>query len=486
MTTIVDSNLPVARPSWDHSRLESRIVHLGCGAFHRAHQALYTHHLLESTDSDWGICEVNLMPGNDRVLIENLKKQQLLYTVAEKGAESTELKIIGSMKEALHPEIDGCEGILNAMARPQTAIVSLTVTEKGYCADAASGQLDLNNPLIKHDLENPTTPKSAIGYIVEALRLRREKGLKAFTVMSCDNVRENGHVAKVAVLGLAQARDPQLAAWIEENVTFPCTMVDRIVPAATPETLQEIADQLGVYDPCAIACEPFRQWVIEDNFVNGRPDWDKVGAQFVADVVPFEMMKLRMLNGSHSFLAYLGYLGGYETIADTMTNEDYRKAAFALMMQEQAPTLSMPEGTDLNAYAMLLIERFSNPSLRHRTWQIAMDGSQKLPQRLLDPVRLHLKNGGSWRHLALGVAGWMRYTQGVDEQGNAIDVVDPMLADFQKINAQYQGAERVKALLGLSGIFADDLPQNADFVGAVTTAYQQLSERGARASVAAL
>ncbi|EPJ2545450.1 fructuronate reductase [Escherichia albertii] len=486
MTTIVDSNLPVARPSWDHSRLESRIVHLGCGAFHRAHQALYTHHLLESTDSDWGICEVNLMPGNDRVLIENLKKQQLLYTVAEKGAESTELKIIGSMKEALHPEIDGCEGILNAMARPQTAIVSLTVTEKGYCTDAASGQLDLNNPLIKHDLENPTTPKSAIGYIVEALRLRREKGLKAFTVMSCDNVRENGHVAKVAVLGLAQARDPQLAAWIEENVTFPCTMVDRIVPAATPETLQEIADQLGVYDPCAIACEPFRQWVIEDNFVNGRPDWDKVGAQFVADVVPFEMMKLRMLNGSHSFLAYLGYLGGYETIADTMTNEDYRKAAFALMMQEQAPTLSMPEGTDLNAYATLLIERFSNPSLRHRTWQIAMDGSQKLPQRLLDPVRLHLKNGGSWRHLALGVAGWMRYTQGVDEQGNAIDVVDPMLAEFQKINAQYQGAERVKALLGLSGIFADDLPQNADFVGAVTTAYQQLSERGARASVAAL
>ncbi|MCZ8855931.1 fructuronate reductase [Escherichia albertii] len=486
MTTIVDSNLPVARPSWDHSRLESRIVHLGCGAFHRAHQALYTHHLLESTDSDWGICEVNLMPGNDRVLIENLKKQQLLYTVAEKGAESTELKIIGSMKEALHPEIDGCEGILNAMARPQTAIVSLTVTEKGYCADAASGQLDLNNPLIKHDLENPTTPKSAIGYIVEALRLRREKGLKAFTVMSCDNVRENGHVVKVAVLGLAQARDPQLAAWIEENVTFPCTMVDRIVPAATPETLQEIADQLGVYDPCAIACEPFRQWVIEDNFVNGRPDWDKVGAQFVADVVPFEMMKLRMLNGSHSFLAYLGYLGGYETIADTMTNEDYRKAAFALMMQEQAPTLSMPEGTDLNAYATLLIERFSNPSLRHRTWQIAMDGSQKLPQRLLDPVRLHLKNGGSWRHLALGVAGWMRYTQGVDEQGNAIDVVDPMLAEFQKINAQYQGAERVKALLGLSGIFADDLPQNADFVGAVTTAYQQLCERGARASVAAL
>lgn len=173
----------------------------GCGAFHRAHQALYTHHLLETTDSDWGICEVNLMPGNDCILIENLRKQQLLYTVAEKGADNTVLKVIGSMKEALHPELDGCDGILQAMARPQTAIVSLTVTEKGYCTDAASGQLDLNNPLIKHDLANPAAPKSAIGYIVQALHLRREQGLAAFTVMSCDNVRENGHVAKVAVLG---------------------------------------------------------------------------------------------------------------------------------------------------------------------------------------------------------------------------------------------------------------------------------------------
>lgn len=484
--TLADSNLPVTRPAWDRSRLESRIVHLGCGAFHRAHQALYTHHLLETSDSDWGICEVNLMPGNDRVLIENLKNQHLLYTVAEKGADSTALKIIGSMKEALHPEIDGCEGILRAMTRPHTAIVSLTVTEKGYCTDAASGQLDLNNPLIQHDLAHPATPKSAIGYIVEALRLRREQGLAAFTVMSCDNVRENGHVAKVAVLGLAQARDPQLAAWIEAHATFPCTMVDRIVPAATPETLQEIADQLGVYDPCAIACEPFRQWVIEDSFVNGRPEWDKVGAQFVEDVVPFEMMKLRMLNGSHSFLAYLGYLGGYETIAETMTNPAYREAAFALMMQEQAPTLSMPEGTDLQAYATLLIARFSNPSLRHRTWQIAMDGSQKLPQRLLDPIRLHLQNGSSWRHLALGVAGWMRYTQAIDEQGQPIDVVDPLLADIQSINQRYQGAERVPALLALSGVFAHDLPDNSDFVAAVAQAYQQLCERGARACVATL
>ena len=426
------------------------------------------------------------MPGNDQVLIENLKKQNLLYTVAEKGATGTELKIIGSMKEALHPSIDGCAGILAAMAREQTAIVSLTVTEKGYCTEAASGELDLNNPLIQHDLAHPNEPKSAIGYIVEALRLRREQGLNAFTVMSCDNVRENGHVARAAVLGLAKARDAALAQWIASHVTFPCTMVDRIVPAATAETLDDIAGQLGVYDPCAIACEPFRQWVIEDNFVNGRPEWDRVGAQFVEDVVPFEMMKLRMLNGSHSFLAYLGYLGGYETIADTMTNPAYRDAALALMLREQAPTLAMPAGTDLDAYAHLLIERFSNPSLRHRTWQIAMDGSQKLPQRMLDPIRRHLADGHDWSHLALGVAGWMRYVAGVDEKGNAIDVVDPLQAQYQAVDAHASAQERVDALLRLNAIFGHDLPANPAFVSAVVKALEQLNAHGAREAVASL
>jgi len=485
-TTIANGNLSVSRPSWDNTRLESRIIHLGCGAFHRAHQAVYTHHLLEVTEGDWGLCEVNLMSGNGQKLIENLKKQQLLYTVVEKGAETTEYKIIGAINEVLHPKIDGVEAVLQAMARPQTAIVSLTVTEKGYCIDAASGQFDINNPLIQNDLANPHAPSSAIGYIVEALRLRREQGLKAFTVMSCDNLRDNGHSAKAAVLGLALARSPELAEWIEANASFPCTMVDRIVPAATPETLQEIADKLGAFDPCAIACEPFSQWVIEDHFVNGRPDWDKVGVQFVADVVPFEMMKLRMLNGSHSFLAYLGYLGGYETISATMEDPAYRKAAFSMMLQEQAPTLSMPEDIDLRAYATSLIERFSNPALCHRTWQIAMDGSQKLPQRMLDSVRFHLGQGSNWQHLALGVAGWMRYTQGVDEKGQTIEVVDPLSAEFQRINQQYQGVDRVAALLTLTAIFGQDLPQNTAFVSAVTQAYQQLIEQGARACVSEL
>ncbi|EMM3430010.1 fructuronate reductase [Klebsiella aerogenes] len=471
-------------PKWDRSRLKSRIVHLGFGAFHRAHQALFTHDLLKISDSDWGLCEVSLMPGNDVTLIKKLKDQNYLYTVAEKSSEKTEIKIVGSIKEALHPLIDGIDKIIEAMARKDTSIISLTITEKGYCTDPSTGKLDFNNALIKEDLENPNQPKSAIGYIVAALKMRLEKGTGPVTILSCDNVRENGHVAKSAVLGFAEAIDGTLKRWIEENVTFPCTMVDRIVPAATSEALDEIAEQLGVYDPCAIACEPFRQWVIEDNFVNGRPDWNKVGAQFVKDVIPFELMKLRMLNGSHSLLAYLGCLGGYETIADTMNNPMYKKCVSELMLKEQAITLDMPEGTDLQAYADLLIERFSNTALRHKTWQIAMDGSQKLPQRLLDPVRTHLLNKSSFKLTALGIAAWLRYVKGVDENNSKIDVIDPLSNEIKLISSNsLNDDDRINQLLGMNSIFGEDLPNNKYFLDAVKSAYKTLDEIGARGAL---
>ncbi len=485
--TLASAKLKVALPAWTQERLVPRMVHLGCGAFHRAHQALYLHHLLEISDCDWGISEVNLMSARSQALMEQLRQQNLLYSVAEQTAESTEIKIIGVVKEALHPGLDGCAGILHALTRAETAIVSLTITEKGYCTHGASGELDRDNSLIQHDMAHPATPKSAIGYIVEALRVRREQGLTPFSVLSCDNLRENGHVARAAVLGLARLRDADLAEWIDAHVTFPSSMVDRIVPALTPETQQEIASLLGVDDPCGIACEPFRQWVIEDNFVNGRPDWDRVGAQFVTDVAPFEMMKLRMLNGSHSFLAWLGYLGGFATIAETMQHPAYRQAALNLMMNEQAPTLSMPQGIDLQNYAHQLIARFSNPALRHRTAQIAMDSSQKLPQRLLDSLRQHLRDGSDYRHLALGIAGWMRYALGVDEQGQTYEVVDPLSATLHNINQQHPaGEERVRALLGIKAIFADDLPANAAFVATLQQSYALLCQAGARAAVESL
>lgn len=480
------SNLPQTiqhYPHYDRDKTVARIVHLGFGAFHRAHQALLTDRLLNTGTSDWAICEVNIVGGEQ--LIEDIRKQTHLYTVLEKGATTQEAFIIGSVKESLLAPLDGIEAILAKMSDPVVEIVSLTVTEKGYCMLPNGSGLDLNNQLIKADLANPQQPQSAPGVIVEALARRMANGAASFTALSCDNIPENGQILKKAVLGLAAARDPNLAGWIESNTTFPCTMVDRIVPAATPETLIEIQQVLGgMADPCGIACEPFIQWVIEDNFVTGRPNWNEVGAEFVDDVVPYEEMKLRMLNGSHSFLAYLGYLAGYEHINDCMADKNYQQATLKLMMQEQAPTLNVPANVNLQQYANKLIERFTNPSLKHRTWQIAMDGTQKLPQRLLDSIRAHIKNGSDYTYLALGVAGWMRYVSSKDDNGNVIDIRDPMLEQISALVANStDGAERVKQLLSLTSVFGIDLPQNTQFVEQVTKHYLALMTQGAKATI---
>lgn len=478
-------NEAALKVTYDRSRLKAKIAHIGFGAFHRAHQALITHELAANTDSDWGECAIELF--GDGALIKVLREQNHLYTVVEKSAETNTVKIIGSVIESVHSLLDGTKAVLEKLAEPQMAIVSMTITEKGYCTDPATGRLSQENPLIVHDLSHPETPKSAIGYLVQALRLRRDRGLKPFSILSCDNVPENGHVAKKAVLGYAQLVDAALADWIETHASFPCTMVDRIVPAATPETLTDIENQLGVFDPCGIATEAFRQWVVEDHFVAGRPAWEKVGAQLVKDVIPYEDMKLRMLNGSHSFLAYLGYLAGYQHIDETMADPAYRSAAHHLMIHEQAPTLNMPEKMDLAGYADLLIQRFCNPSLKHKTWQIAMDGSQKLPQRMLNSIRFHLKNGSDFSHLALGVASWMRYVSGVDEQQNPIDVRDPMASQLQSICEQHGVAvEVVPALAQVEAIFGHDLAGDFRFIDAVSLAYQQLVSVGAKQAVAAL
>ncbi|MDU6411384.1 MAG: fructuronate reductase [Yersiniaceae bacterium] len=484
MKTIATASLPerVQQPAYDRRRLQSRIVHIGFGAFHRAHQALVTDRLLNQEGGDWGLCEISLHGGAD--MMRQLREQDHLYTVLEKGADGNQAIVIGAVHESVHGKIEGVPAVLEKLAEPQVAIVTLTITEKGYCIEPGSGKLDLSHPAIVDDLANPTAPTSVPAILVEALRLRHARNLPPFTVLSCDNIPDNGHVVKNSLIGLAQARDPALAHWIAEHVSFPSTMVDRIVPAATPETLGEIADALGgVQDACAIACEPFLQWVIEDNFVAGRPAWERAGAQLVEDVLPFEQMKLRMLNGSHSFLAYLGYLAGYQHINECMEDPAYRTAAHRLMLDEQAPTLRVRD-TDLPGYADQLIARYGNPALKHRTWQIAMDGSQKLPQRMLDSVRWHLANGSDFSLLALGVAGWMRYVSGTDDAGQPIEVKDPMVAILQQtVAASPEDEGRVTALLGLKAIFGEDLPQQQAFVSAVTRAWLSLRDVGARATV---
>ena len=485
MKTIATEQLPaqVQLPNYDRDPLKSRIVHIGFGAFHRAHQALMTDRVLNKQGGDWGICEVSLF-GRDN-LIKALRQQDNLFTVLEKGAEGDQAIVIGAVCETLHGRIEGINAVVEKLAEPQVAIVSLTITEKGYCIEPGSGKLDLDNPQIQQDLTGKQTPSTAPGILVEALRLRHQRGLPGFSVLSCDNIPENGHVVKNAVLGLAHARSAELAAWIESHVTFPSTMVDRIVPAATENALDEITEALGgVADPCGIACEPFIQWVVEDNFVAGRPAWEEVGAQLVSDVLHFEQMKLRMLNGSHSFLAYLGYLAGYQYINECMEDPNYKRAAHNLMLKEQAPTLSV-KGINLQDYADSLIARYSNPSLKHRTWQIAMDGTMKLPQRMLDSVRWHLQNGGDFSLLALGVAGWMRYVGGVDDAGAVIEIKDPMAEKLaQIVSSSEDGEARVNALLALHSVFGDALAKNAQAVEAIQQAYANLQQHGAKQSVA--
>ncbi|MBC0852826.1 mannitol dehydrogenase family protein [Pantoea stewartii] len=466
-------------PAYDRRQLKTRIVHIGFGAFHRAHQALCTDKLAEQ-GSDWGICEVNLNSGE---LIQALRQQDFLYTLTEKSDDAVKTRVIGVVTAALHGKTDGIDAVITALCQPDVAIVSMTVTEKGYCHLPASGNLDLQHADIVHDLAHPAQPRSLPGVIVAAIRRRRDLGLAPFSVMSCDNMPENGHVTRNVVTQLARQHDASLADYIQHNITFPSTMVDRIVPAMNEAAFDALRARIGSSDPVAVEAEPFFQWVIEDHFVSGRPDWDKAGAELVEDVLPFEQMKLRMLNGSHSFLAYLGYLAGYEHISDCMADDAFRAAARALMVNEQAPTLTT-QGVDLPAYADALIARFANRAIRHRTYQIATDGTQKLPQRFLDSVRWHLANGTPCPLLLLGIAAWMRYVGAVDEKGEPIAIRDPLKAQLATCVAESaEGQERVRALLGLKTVFGEDLADNTAFVDALSACYIQLTKVGARAAV---
>lgn len=470
-------------PRYDRSALRTRIVHIGFGAFHRSHQAVCADILAADHNSDWGYCECEINPHNTGELVNALRQQDLLYSVTEKADEGLRTRVVGVVKQALYRTGDGIEKMISALCQAEVAIVSMTVTEKGYCYQPATGQLNLEHPAIVHDLAHPEDPQSLPGIILAAIKRRRDASLPPFSVMSCDNMPENGHVTRNVVVELAEQQDRQLADYIRQNITFPSTMVDRIVPAMTPEAFQALSHKLGCADPVGVECEPFFQWVIEDNFVNGRPAWEKAGAELVADVLPFEEMKLRMLNGSHSLLAYTGYLAGYETISDCMDDADYQLAARKLMLDEQAPTLRTT-GIDLTAYADSLIARYKNRAIRHRTYQIATDGTQKLPQRWLDSIRWHLRQGSRFELLALCVASWMRFVKGVDEQGEAFLINDPLQHELaQLVSNSAEGEQRIAALLSLKEVFGDDLPDNSLFRERVSHYYQLILESGAKEAV---
>ncbi|MGB5556844.1 MAG: mannitol dehydrogenase family protein [Paracoccaceae bacterium] len=459
------------------------IVHLGPGAFFRAFCAVYTAEALQSAGGDWGITAVSL---RSTALRDAILPQGCAYTAVTLASQGARYDVIDVIDDVLvAPE--NPRAVLAAMADEGVKIVSMTITEKGYCHNPAASNLRFDHPDIAHDLTHPDAPRSAVGFLVRALARRRDAGTPAFTVLSCDNLPDNGALTRTVVLAFAQKVSPDLAEWIKIHARFPATMVDRITPATTDADVAMVAQKTGYLDKACVLHEPFRQWVIEDGFVAGqRPAWDAAGAQFVGDVTPFEIMKLRCLNGTHSALAYLGYLAGYETICETVADPAFAAYIDRLWTAEIIPTVPAPEGIELAHYTADLKDRYLNPHIRHRTWQIAMDGSQKLPQRLLGTAADCLKAGRSISGLALAVAGWMRYVGGVDEQGGMIDVRDPLATRLKAASeVAADPAEKVTSLLAVRDVFSAELAKNPDFASAVTASYVTLAEKGAKAAVQA-
>ena len=472
-TTIGQVGSGVRRYRYDRAAVTAGIVHLGIGAFHRAHQAVVIDDLLEQ-DSSWGIVGASLRRPDTK---EALAPQGGLYTVLTKDGERCEARVIGSVLGVLDAPNEKA-ALLARMSDAATRIVSLTVTEKGYCYNAATGGLDRAHPEVIADLAHPHEPATAAGLVVEALRRRREAGIAPFTVLSCDNLPHNGEVTAKVFGDFAEAVDAGLGRWVRESVAFPGTMIDRIVPATTDADRAEVAALLGLEDAWPVMAEPFLQWVIEDKFTGPRPRFELGGAEFVSDVAPYERMKLRMLNGTHSMMAYLGYLAGHEFIAQVIGTEAFRRFVGNAFAEEIAPTLGMPSA-QTDVYAAKLLERYSNTALRHRTYQIAMDGSQKLPQRLLGTIADRIKAGAPFERLGLGVAAWMVYASGRDEKGGAIVVQDPMQPEFARVDP----ANALDGYLALERIFPRELSGNATFREVVGRQLALLREVGAAEAV---
>jgi fructuronate reductase len=466
---------------YDRSRVTAGIVHLGVGAFQRAHLATYVDTIL-ATDPTWGIIGASLRRPDTR---EALVNQNFLYTLVVRSAENTEMRVMGSLLDVLDFQRQPVQ-LMAAMTNPGIRIVSLTVTEKGYCHNPSTGHVDPQHPDILHDIQNPDAPRSAPGLIVRAIAVRKALGIAPFTVLSCDNLPANGETTARVVTGFAELVDRDLTRYIEDNVSFPSTMVDRIVPATTDADREMVFKRTGFQDAWPVVTEPFCQWVVEDQFSSGRPLFEKVGVEMVADVAPYELMKLRMLNGSHSTLAYLGYLSGYEYVSQAIADPFLREFVSRLMTEEAIPTLSMPK-TSLLLYRDKLLERFANPALKHRTWQIAMDGSQKLPQRLLATIRDRLVHNQGIGYTALGVSAWMRYVMGVDESGQDIDVRDPLSVMLRQIADAAKGdpAAVVDGLLNVKSIFGEDLPHSPAFRAMLASHLQTLLSYGVKRTVEA-
>ncbi|NIZ92890.1 mannitol dehydrogenase family protein [Kineococcus rubinsiae] len=474
----IGGSVPV--PAYDRSAVTPGIVHLGVGGFHRAHQAMYLDRLMNDGKAlDWGIRGIGVLPHDARIK-EVLQEQGGLYTLVLKDPDgSREPRVVGSILDVtLAP--DDPDAAIEVMADERIRIVSLTVTEGGYNIHAVTGEFDAENPDVVADLAEGALPRTSFGLVTEALRRRRDRGVPAFTVMSCDNIQGNGHVAHQVFVAYATLKDPELGAWIDAHVTFPNSMVDRITPGTTDADRAEVRESFGIEDGWPVVCEPFVQWVLEDDFVLGRPPYEDAGVQVVADVGPYELMKLRLLNASHQALCYFGYLAGYRLVHEVAQDPLFAEFLLAYMEREGTPTLSPVPGIDLDEYRHELISRFSNGEVRDTVARLCAESSDRIPKWLLPVVRHQLATGGEFHRAAAVVASWARYAEGVDEAGEPITVQDRLTAQLTA-TARRQG-EDPTAFIADRTLFGD-LVDDERFVAEFTATLASLHARGARATL---
>jgi fructuronate reductase len=455
VTKLVE-NQAIITPQYDRENTQIGIVHLGPGAFHRAHQAVYTENAMNLSGGNWGICGVSLRSATAH---DVLAKQDNLYTLAILD-KKINYQIIGAIKEVLVASEQSSQ-VMARLTAATTKLVTLTITEKGYCL-GADGRLDLDNADIDHDLKNRSQPISAIGYIVQALGQRKTNNIKAFNVLSCDNVSGNGDKLRQAVIDYATQLDEALAAWIEVNVAFPNAMVDSITPKTEDYTVESVSQAIGVKDEWPIQREQFTQWVIEDNWHGSRPDWDKVGVVFTSDVDGFEKAKLRLLNCLHSTLAYAGSLAGFETVFDVTSDHAFYDFICKLAKEEVIGSFVPPKELDVQSYSKEIIERFLNPEIRHLLAQIAWDGSQKLQMRILPIIEDNLTLGRSTKLLSLSLSCWFEFICRALKEGK--EIVDPMASNFANMPKLLSDDvhEVVDAFLTIESIFSQELKNNTE------------------------
>ncbi len=467
-------------PRYDRQKVGQAILHVGVGGFHRAHQALYSDDLLnQGEDAQWGLCGLGLLKHDARIR-DVMRSQDCLYTLVERSLEGDTARIIGSIVDFSFAP-DDPQKILEQMASPTTRIVSLTITEGGYYIDQSTGELNSQHSDLLHDLAHPHEPSCSFGYLLEALDRRRLRGLAPFTLMSCDNIQSNGEVAKKMLMAFAELRDPALRNWMSDNCLFPNSMVDRITPATTDEHRNLVQEKFGIDDGWPVMTESFKQWVIEDHFVQGRPKWDQVGAQMTGDVLPYEKMKLRLLNASHQALCYIGMLVGYQLVHETMEDSDIRRLVEKMMDDEVTPILPDVPGIDLAEYKKTLIERFANPAIRDQLSRIGIYGSSGIPKFVLPSVEEQLKRGAPIKLLSFTVASWFRYLNGLDESGKEMPMLDPM-APALRDRAKAAGKD-ARQLLNMREVFSEELANAPAFVKEVSATLNSFYAEGARATL---